>query len=244
LAVNRVGLSRKANLAGILEMAAAAVGQGAEMVLFPEAALTGLINDDDPELDLPLGEEIPGPLVNLLSSAANQNGIWLGIGLLERDGERLYDSAVLLDPQGRIALKYRRISPGWHGTKADPRVYCHGNELPFAETPFGRLSFLICGDLFDDEIAQGARGLKPDLVLVPFARNFEDGSWDAGRWEREERGAYAERAKVIGSYVAMVNYLSEIDGAFGGAMIVSPKGDILCELSPGVSGILVGEIGL
>lgn len=59
------------------------------MVLFPEAALTGLINNDDPAHDLPLGEAIPGAATDALGAMARQRRIWLGIGVLEREGQRL-----------------------------------------------------------------------------------------------------------------------------------------------------------
>jgi len=242
LAVNRVGLNRKANLAGIMEMAEEAAANRAQLVLFPEAAITGLVNNDDPEHDLSLGETTRGAAIRKLCQLSSRELIWIGIGFLERSRHALYDSAILINPRGSIVLKYRRVSPGWHGKEANPNFYRQGGDVPVAKTSFGRIGFLICGDLFDDRIVAGLRAKRPDLVLFPFARNFEDGRWDVERWEREEKWVYAERARAVGSYVAMVNYLSELDGAFGGAMIVSPKGDILYELVPGASGILFGEI--
>jgi predicted amidohydrolase len=61
LVVNRVLPDVDANLANILKAAHAAADEGADLVVFPEAALTGLINNDDPAHDLPLGQPIPGP---------------------------------------------------------------------------------------------------------------------------------------------------------------------------------------
>jgi len=242
LAVNSVVSDRAENLANIIRLAQEAAVRGAHLVLFPEAAPTGLVNNDDPEHDLPLGETTRGRTIRKLRQLSSANLIWIGAGFLERSRRTLYDSAALIDPLGQILLKYRRISPGWHGKEADPLSYGHGEDVPVAETTFGRVGFLICGDLFDDGIVARLREKQPDLVLFPFARSFEDGSWDTERWERDEKWAYAERVEFLGATTLMVNYLSKIDGCFGGAMVVSPSGEITHELSPGDSGILIGEV--
>lgn len=147
-AVNRILPNPDANLAVLLSMANKATDAGAELGLFPEAALTGLINNDDPDHDLPLGQRIPGPVTDVLSDLSRDRSLWLSIGLLERAGDKLYDTAVLFTPDGDIGLKYRQIHPGWHSPDADPNVYDHGSAVPTLETPFGRMAFLICGDLF------------------------------------------------------------------------------------------------
>ncbi|MEO0140642.1 MAG: carbon-nitrogen hydrolase family protein [candidate division WOR-3 bacterium] len=241
LAVNPVGTDRKKNLANILRLAEEAIYGRARLVLFPEAALTGLVNNDDPKQDLSLGVTAHGRVFRELYKLCSRELLWLGIGFLEKSRGKLYDSAVLINPRGHIALKYRRITPGWHGKEADPSFYCHGDDVPVAETPFGRAGFLICGDLFDDDVVARLREKRPQVVLFPFARSFEDGKQDTERWE-SEKWAYVERVKMLGATTLMVNYLSEIDGCFGGAMIVSPEGRILEELLAGASGILFGEI--
>ncbi|MGC8893875.1 MAG: carbon-nitrogen hydrolase family protein [candidate division WOR-3 bacterium] len=244
LAVNVVSMDRMENLANIIRLAEKAIANRSRLILFPEAALTGLVNKDDPKHDLFLGETTHGRVIRRLCRLASTEMIWLGIGFLERTRGTLYDSAVLINPRGSIVLKYRRVSPGWHGKEADPKFYRHGKDVPVVGTPFGRVGFLICRDLFDDEIVATVREKRPDLVLFPFARSFEDNRWDTERWEREEKRVYAERVKLLGATTLMVNYLSEIGGFFGGAMVVSPKGEIIRDLPAGVSGILVAEIDL
>lgn len=161
------------NLETIQRMANNAVNSGAKLILFPEASITGLINNDDPVHDLPLGQEIPGPITNKLSSFCRQNNVCLGIGMIEREDKKLYDSAVLINPRGSICLKYRRNHPQWHGRKADPDVYCQGTTIPKTNTSFGTVSFLICGDLFDDDIVSRTAALQPDWVFYLLARSFD-----------------------------------------------------------------------
>jgi N-carbamoylputrescine amidase len=135
LVVHRPLPDPRVNLAAILSATHEAASAGAHLVLFPEAALTGLVNDDNPIHDLPLGETIPGMATDALAQAAEAGHIWLAIGLLEREGRKLYDSTVLIAPTGKMVLKYRRIQPQWHGRNADSTVYCQGTELTCAQTP-------------------------------------------------------------------------------------------------------------
>ncbi|MBN1873298.1 MAG: carbon-nitrogen hydrolase family protein [Anaerolineae bacterium] len=221
-----------------------AARRNADLILFPEAAVTGLINNDNPAHDLPLGQEIPGAITDQIALHSRSKDIWTAIGLLERDRNELYDTAVLIAPDGEVKLKYRRIQPQWHGRNADPLVYRQGTEMAKVDTPLGTFAFLICGDLFDDEIIERARDLQPDWILFPFARCFADGSYDQGRWDREEQAEYLRHVRLIGVTTLMTNYLAERDllgGAFGGAMIVAGYGTIQASLSLGRRGVLIVE---
>lgn len=246
LVVNPILPDIDVNLATIRRMAHDAADARAELVIFGEAALTGLINNDDPSHDLPLGQTIPGPATESLSKLARERRIWLAIGLLERADNCLYDSAVLLAPDGEIALKYRRIQPQWHAKDANSDVYCQGNRLPVARIKFGTVLFLICGDLFDDSIAQRSRNVAPDYVLFPFSRNFGDGSIDQERWDREEEPEYAARASLLGATVLMVNTLEDAKASdypsFGGAMVVSATGTVLKRWPLDTVGILYADV--
>jgi predicted amidohydrolase len=241
LVVHRVLYDIDANLAAIVLMAHEAADAAAELVVFPDAALTGLINSDDASHDLPLGQEVPGPVTDVLAELARDRCIWLAVGLLEREGGRLYDTALLFTPAGEIGLKYRRIQPQWHGRGADASVYCEGEELPKVETLLGTFGFLICGDLFDDELVQRMRDLQPDWLLFPFARCFDDGSYDQERWDREEKHVYMDRVRLAGITALMTNTLAdkELDGgSFGGALVVSRDGTEVDSLPLGETGIL------
>jgi len=245
LAVNRVTLDIDVNLKTIMHMTNEAADDEADLVVFAEAALTGLINDDDPPHDLPLGQPIPGPVTDMLLELARERRVWLAIGILEREGRSLYDSAVLLTPGGEIGLKYRRIQPQWHGPSADPSVYRQGTEIPKVVTPLGSIAFMICGDLWDDELVRRMRDLRPDWLLYPFARS----GLDEERWEREEKPEYAQRAKLTGSTTLMTSYVAdfqpkgrEYERSLGSAMVVSSDGMVLASLPPGRTGILIVDL--
>jgi predicted amidohydrolase len=245
LLVPRITTDLAANVAKILHMAAGAVDAGAALILLPEAVLTGLVNNDDVEHDLPLGQEIPGPVTAALAEFCRRRA-WLGLGLLEREEGQLFDSAVLLNPTGEISLKYRRIQPQWHGRAADPAVYRQGSEVTKAETPFGTVSFLICGDLFDDGIVAELRDARPDLLLYPFARCFSPTVESAQQqWDEHEQRAYLERVALAGVPALMVNYIGDEiigDDSFGGAFAVTAQGELMASMPLYEEGLLIVDL--
>ncbi|GAA2760042.1 nitrilase-related carbon-nitrogen hydrolase [Actinopolymorpha rutila] len=247
LAVHRVVADSAANMTSIMKMTEEAADKGAGLVVFSETALTGFVGKDDPAHDRLLAQPVPGPATAQLGALSRECDVWIAIGLYERLGgagnERLYDSAILVGPDGGIHLHYRRISPQWHG--GDPQVYCQGTDVPMASTPFGTCAFLICGDLFDDELLQRVRRLELNWLLFPFARSYDSEVADAGQREREERLICARRAARAGVGALMVNYLAEPDtphGCFGGAIAVAPDGAIISDLPPGHEGLLMIDL--
>ena len=227
-------------------MVAAAGENKAQLVLFPELAATPGDNTDDPQHDVPLGQPIPGEVTDCLARAAKAHGLYLGIGILEREGDSLYDSAILLGPAGEIEVKYRRIQPQWHGRDADPKVYREGSEMVVASTAIGRFCFAVCGDLFDVEIAARIKQKCLDYVLWPVARNFSDGSFCQERWDREEESEYVAAAASTGTTTLMVNRLVEPTSSeypsFGGALVTSRIGEVTARLPLARPGILYVEV--
>jgi len=218
---------------------------GAHLVLFSEAATTGLILNNDPRHDLMLGEPVPGPAVTHFADLAKSSRIHIAFGILERDGAALYDTAALVGPSGDMLLKYRRIDPQWHGQMSDSKLYREGTECPAVDTPIGRFSFAICADLFNDTVAEQVREQHPSYLLMPFARSFDSGLCDQKRWETEERQIYVERVQKMAVTTLMANSLGEKDfdgGSFGGAMVVHANGRITHSLHLGMPGMIVAAI--
>ena len=111
LAVNKITSDIENNFENIKSFIRQAGDEEADLILFPETALTGLINNDDPEHDLKLGIEIPGKYTDQLCQEAKDASINVAIGVFERDGSKLYDSAFFITREGEIGLKYREF-PG------------------------------------------------------------------------------------------------------------------------------------
>lgn len=214
------------------------------MVVFSEAAPTGFVGTGDADHDRGLAESIPGDATRLLGETARRTGIPIAFGLYERDGQgRLYDSGVLISPDGEIDLHYRRISPQWHRPDDDPGIYREGTEIPTVQAAFGRTCMILCGDLFDDVIMERVAGLCPELVLVPFAREFDSDVADAAAWYDVEIGVYAERAARTGATVALVNQIGPGEGRhFGGALVIGSGGSVLGCLDLMTEGLLFVDL--
>jgi N-carbamoylputrescine amidase len=244
LIVNPVGTDEDENLQAVRGAVSSAAAAGANLVVLPETAITGLVNNGDPAHDLPLGKAIPGPLTDELAKLAQRCGLHLAIGLFERTGNALYDSAVLLSPQGHMLLHYRRIQPQWHGPRVDPAVYRQGSRVPAADTPLGRFAIILCGDLFDDDVVSRVCVARPDWLLLPLARCFGEGSYDQERWDRDELPLYLERLRAVGCPTLMVNYFSEPDcnAYFGGALVVSALGEVMASWPLGQAGTLLVDL--
>lgn len=241
-----LGWTVEETIAQIEATVPAAAQNGAQLVLFPELAATPGDNNDNPEHDLPLGQPIPGEVTDRLRGMARAHGLYIGIGMLEREHDSLYDAAVLLGPAGEIALKYRRMQPQWHGRHADPDVYREGREMVTASTQIGRCCFALCGDLFEVEIARRIRENSPDYVLWLVARNFSDGSFSQERWDRDEEPEYVAAGASTGAITLMVNRLvaptSSDYPSFGGALVISPRGEVTARLPLATPGTLYVDV--
>ena len=126
LPVIKLGKSRESNLNSVISAIKTSCLTGCDFVFFAETTISGLIPNDNVSEMLSLGQEIPGAITESISSTCRENNVWVSIGLLERENDRLFDTAVIISPSGEIKLKYRRISPQWHWPKSDPNVFRQG----------------------------------------------------------------------------------------------------------------------
>lgn len=158
------------NIARIERAMGAAKEQGAHIACFPETALYGWVNPEAHER----ADTIPGRDANLLCALAKRYGLYLCVGLCEKVGDALYDSAILVDDAGQILLKHQKINTL---TNLLEPPYTRGTEVQVVDTPFGCIGLLICADTFDDDVVARMAALKPDLLLVPFGWAADPEEW-------------------------------------------------------------------
>ncbi len=96
-----------ANLQRVLDWLEKAGQAGADLVVLPECMLSGYAYDSR-EQALPHAISIDDPLFNELAKAASKHDLYLTLGFLEQDGERLFNAAALVGPDGVIG-HYRKI---------------------------------------------------------------------------------------------------------------------------------------
>jgi predicted amidohydrolase len=204
-----------------------------DLICLPECALTGYLSE---QADLErFAEPVPGPTSQAMAAIAQELETCLCFGLVEAAADGVYNSAVLLDQQGRAVLVHRKI--------VEKPPYLSGQAIKTVRTSMGRLGVLICGDLFDEDLHQKVRS-QADFVLVPMARCFDGQSPDPRRWEGEERQVYLDIVQKAGVMALLVNGLLE-DGdcaSFGGAMVVSAQGALLAESPHGSEDFLIYDV--
>jgi predicted amidohydrolase len=153
-----------ANFALIAEAAAAARAKGAELVVAPELAVTGYGAE---EAIRALAEPAEGSHTARLAAIAAEQAIAIVAGFAERAGDRLYNSAAMVTPEG-LAAVYRKCHLWGDYERA---LFAPGDRPPRALDFRGmRLGLLIC---YDAEFPEAARHLAAEgaeLILVPTAQ--------------------------------------------------------------------------
>jgi predicted amidohydrolase len=136
---------------------------GADLVVLPELANTGYVFQSRAEA-FSVAEAVPdGPTTRRWAEIARDKNIYLVAGITERDGAALYNSAVVLGPEGYLGT-YRKM----HLWNAENLYFEPGNlGFPVFATPIGRIGVAICYDgwfpeTFRLQALQGA-----DLICVP-----------------------------------------------------------------------------
>ena len=98
-----------------------------------------------------IAEEIPGPTTEFFAGQAKRLGLHVVFGLLERDRDRIFNSAVLVDPEGEIVGRYRKVCLPHAEIEQGIEP---GDAFPVFETRLGKIGMMVCYDGFFPEVAR------------------------------------------------------------------------------------------
>jgi predicted amidohydrolase len=167
-------LEKDNNLGRVIAKMEEAARVGAKLIIFPECALTGYCFTSREEA-WPLAETVPGPSTEKLAAAANSLGVTAIVGMLEREGDTLYNSAAIVDPQGVLGA-YRKMHLPCLGIDWFNAV---GNKaFPVFATLHGRVGVNIC---YDCSIPEAGRVVKlngAQLLAIPTNWPLGSDSWE------------------------------------------------------------------
>ena len=190
----------QANLARARRMIGRAAAAGCQLVVLPECLDLGWT---DPSART-LAQPIPGPHAAAVAAAAAEHGVHVVAGLVERDGERIYNSAVLADPRGEARLVHRKINE----LDIALDLYATGDRLAVVHTDLGTLGVNICADNFPESLSIGralAR-MGAQIILSPCAWAVAaDHNHEREPYGELWRGAYTELARLDGVPVVGVS---------------------------------------
>ncbi|MDR3703096.1 MAG: carbon-nitrogen hydrolase family protein [Candidatus Sulfopaludibacter sp.] len=208
-------------------LVAQAAARGARLVVFPEAFLGGYPKGEDFGARVgsrtPEGRklfrryfegavDVPGPATERLAWAAQEHGVWLAIGAIERDGGTLYCTVLFFAPDGRLAGKHRKVMP-----TAMERIiwgFGDGTTLPVIETGFGRTGAVICWENYMPLLRAAMYRQGIQLYCAPTVDDRET-------WPVTMRHIALEGRCFV---LSACQYTESIRG---GSLIVGPMGAVL-----------------
>lgn len=256
-----VAFDRKNTLKKVQELVGEASRQGAQLVLFPEAFISGYPRGLD--FGAVVGSrsekgredflrywmssvDVPGPAVEELGRTARDNRIYLVIGVVERDGGTLYCSVLFFAPDGSFLGKHRKIMPT--GSERLVWGFGDGSTLPVFDTPFGKLGAVICWENYLPlmRAAMYAKGIEVYCAPTADCRD----SWIAsvrhiaveGRCFVLACNQFNRRRDFPDDYDSVYGSDPEAVVTRGGSCIVDPFGNFLAGPNMEDEVILIAEI--
>lgn len=160
----RVGVENlKANALAVEQRLTAAADGGAGLIVLPELATTGYVFETREEA-YAHAEAVPdGPTVESFVRIAAERNVYIVGCVAERDGVTLYDTAVLVGPEGFIG-RYRKT----HLWNTEKLWFTPGNEgFAVYDTKIGRIGLLVCWDIWFPETARIVAQMGADIICIP-----------------------------------------------------------------------------
>ena len=240
------------NLAAIEDLAAQAAAEGAEIAVFPEVCVPGYTWLETLSRDqlYDLAEPVPdGATVTRLAGIARRLGIAVGAGLIEREGDRLFNCYAVTDASGFVA-KHRKLHAFIH-----PALTC-GDRYTVFDLCGCRFGILTC---YDNNLPENVRitaMMGAEIVLMPHVTGCLPspmpgrGTVDPAVWHNRERDPVRcrqefdgpkgrgwlmrwlpARAWENGIFAIYSNPIGVEGGTIkpGGAMILDPFGEVMEE---------------
>ena len=232
---------KAANLAAAKELVERAAGRGARLIALPETMNfigRGYSKQAEP---IPGGETC-----ELFRELAQKHGVWIETGSIPQampDGGSPRNTAMLIDPTGRVVCTYSKLhmfdvditnGPSYHESAHNAA----GDEIVLADTELGMLGFSVCYDLRFPELCRLMAMHGAQVILVPtsFTMNTGKDHWEPLMRARAiENGVYMLGPSQIGQKTGM--------NAYGKSLAVDPWGNVIAKAS-GRPGITLVDIDL
>ena len=221
------------NLAKMVAFTGEAAGNGAQLVVFPECALTGYQYESRDEA-MNVAEAIPGLAVDVMSSLCAKLKTHVIFGMLEMLNDSLFNTAVLVGPDG-LVFKYHKNHIPFQGV--DRYVDKGDRQFELCQSGDLQVGLQICYDIFFPESSRVHSLLGADLITLP--TNF-------ATMAVVERAGFIINTRAIENkvYVLSCNRVGEERGYpfCGHSKIVDPMGVTIAEASADKEEIIYADI--
>jgi (R)-amidase len=188
-----------------------------DLIVFPETTLSGFPTRHNVG---EVAEPIDGPSLTAVRHAAREARVAVAVGFAERDGSRFFNTTVLVDEHGEIALRYRKT----HLWASDVGVFEPGDRYDVCTFKGMTVGLLICYDIEFPETARAVASLGADLLIVTNG-NMEP-------FGPVHRRAIVARAMENQMFAALVNRVGSGDDNLtfpGESALIDPFGDVVCD---------------
>jgi N-carbamoylputrescine amidase len=229
------GNSPAANLRKAVERAATAAERGAQIVCLQELFRSRYFCQSENHKHFALAEPIPGPTTEALAALAAEREIVIVASVFERRSAGIYhNTGVVIDADGRIAGKYRKMH-----IPDDPlyyeKFYFTPGDLGFPSFPtrYARVGALVCWDQWFPEGARLAALSGAQILFYPTAIGWIPGEPPAVAERQRVGWELIQRSHAIanGVYVASVNRVGR-EGKikfWGRSFVAGPFGEIVAQ---------------
>lgn len=215
------------NLARAEYLIGSAAAAGAKLAILPEAMDVGWTHPSCRDL----AEPVPGgEPARRLGAAAAKHGIYVCAGLTERDGDRVYNAGIIIDPRGEILCKHRKLNE----LSIAHEYYNHGNSLNVVQTELGTLGLMICADAFaTGQILTRSLGwMGADMIVSPCAWAVPaDHNQSCSPYGDVWREVYMPVARDFSMWIIGVSSVGPITGGpwagrkcIGCSLVIAPDG--------------------
>ena len=148
------------SVARFLEAIDATVTRPVDLIVLPEGIT--VVGTGKKYADV--AEPLPGPTVRSLAESAKKHRAWIVAGLYEREGSVIYNTAVLIDREGRLAGKYRKVYLPREEVEGG---ITPGSSYPVFATDFGKLGMMICWDVHYADPARNLALNGAEVIAMP-----------------------------------------------------------------------------
>ena len=189
-----------------------------DLIVLPEVALQWQVAGHP--LDTALA--YPSPETEVFAQIARQYNVHMLLGLFQREGDAVHNSAVLIDGNGGLGGRYDKVHLAVGGESESGIL--PGDSFPVFKTPIGRIGCNIC---MDSSAAESARmvGLNgADFLLLPIMGDHRADRWSPGPPVfHEERWRAIMRTRALDGQFTLVAARNQGQGS----CIVDRRGDFL-----------------
>ncbi len=234
--------NKEENLKNILRLIDEAADNKADLIIFPESALSGYLMElhrihtlaedgiDEYWYQYKNAETVEGPAVGMICEKARERNIYVVCGFTRKDltfDYKLYDSCLVAGPEGLLGT-YDKV----HLAIDEIHMFYPGKEFPIFETRFGRIGIMICYDKNFPEPAREMVLQGADILICCTCWGYNDSDFDGADPMQDlnyRNYDLLDRVRAIENqrYWISSNWFGKVHrmNLFGAANIINPEGN-------------------